>query len=114
MHHEPAHIADADNIPYQYLRKILQVLIKNKLVVSREGSMGGVALIKDPAAISIVDIIKIFQGNIQLAECMFRKQLCSSRNGCVLRQEIKRVEKIVEREFKGITLARLLKSKKQK
>ena len=77
-------IAREQGIPYQFLRKILQELIKNKLVVSREGGKGGFKISKDPNSINIVDVRRVFQGNIQLAECMFRKQLCSNRETCML------------------------------
>jgi len=100
-------IARLQNIPYQFLRRILQELIRTKLVVSREGSGGGFKIKVDPGAISLVDIIKIFQGEIQLNDCMFRKNICAKRSGCALRLVIKRVEKIIERQFEGVVLASL-------
>ncbi len=105
-------IAKQQDIPYQFLRRILQKLIRKKLVVSKEGGSGGFKINANPKDMSIVDIIRIFQGNVQLAECMFRREICTNRPTCVLRKEIKRVEKIVEKEFSGITLARLLKKQK--
>ncbi len=103
-------ISKVQNIPYYFLRRILSKLIKHNLVESREGSGGGFKIVKDPAWVGIKDLIKIFQGNIQLTECVFRKRLCQNRKNCVLRKEIKRIEEIVDKEFKGITLAKLLKS----
>ncbi|MCK4947104.1 MAG: Rrf2 family transcriptional regulator [Candidatus Aureabacteria bacterium] len=102
-------IAKRQRIPYQFLRQILQGLIKDKLVISKEGSGGGFRIDKDPNLISIVDIIAIFQGNIQLSDCMFRKKLCANRSNCVLKKQINRVEKLVNKEFKGITIGCLLK-----
>ncbi len=105
-------VSKNQNIPYQFLRRILQELIKNKLVDSREGGKGGFKISKNPDLINLVDVIKIFQGNIQLVECMFRKQLCGNRKTCVLRREIKKIERIVDEKFKGISIAKLLKSSK--
>ncbi|MGR3309273.1 MAG: RrF2 family transcriptional regulator [Candidatus Brocadiales bacterium] len=105
-------IAKQQDIPYQFLRSILQELIRNNLVVSREGGSGGFRINANPEDISIVDVIKIFRGNLQLTECMFRKKICTSYSSCVLRKEIKRVKKLVEKEFSEITLARLLKKQK--
>ena len=104
-------IAKEQNIPYQFLRSILQSLIRNNLVVSKEGGGGGFKIDADPKDISVVDVIKIFQGNLQLTECMFRRKICMNRSTCILRKGIKRVEKIVEKEFDRMTLARLLKKK---
>jgi Rrf2 family cysteine metabolism transcriptional repressor len=102
-------IANEQNIPYQFLRRILQELIKHKLVISKEGSEGGFKINQDPASIKVEEIIRIFQGNIQLSECMFRKKLCDNRSVCVLRKQIQRIEEIVSREFTKITIESLLK-----
>jgi len=105
-------IAQQQGIPYQFLRRILQQLIRNKLVVSREGGRGGFKLKAKPKDVSIVEVMKIFQGKIQLSECMFRKKICANRSSCILRKEVRRVEDIVKRELKGVTLAKLLKKRK--
>ncbi len=105
-------IAKRQDMPYQFTRRILQELIRNKLVSSKEGGKGGFRIKANPGLINIIDVIKIFQGNLQLSECMFRKKICANHSNCILRKEIKRVENIVEKEFKGITLERLLKKQK--
>ena len=92
-------IAKEQNIPYQFLRQILQKLIQNKIIESREGAGGGVHIIKDPAKISVLDLIEIFQGNLELSDCMFKKEKCPNRKTCVLRSEIKNVEDTVSVEF---------------
>jgi Rrf2 family transcriptional regulator, cysteine metabolism repressor len=95
-------------IPYQFLRGILQALIRNKLVVSQEGGGGGFKISVNPGKISLVDIIRIFQGDLRLSDCMFRSRICPQRPTCVLRKEIKRIERMVEKEFKTIKLAKLV------
>ena len=102
-------IAAEQNIPYQYLRKILQQMIDNELVVSREGGKGGFKIKKSPLKIKGTDIIELFQGDIMFSECMFRKQLCQNRATCVLRKNIQKIEKLVTKEFGAITIHSLLK-----
>ena len=102
-------IALEEGIPLQFLRRILQKLTKEGLVVSREGVHGGVRLNAQPGDIRVSDIIKIFQGDIELSECMFRKRLCSQRATCVLRARIKTIEQMVTREFEKVTIATLVK-----
>jgi Rrf2 family protein len=102
-------IATAEAIPLHFLRRILQRLIREKLVDSREGAAGGVRLRRMPEKIHLDDIIRLFQGDIQLAECMFRKRICSNRKTCVLRKRIHKIEQMVNDEFAGITIADLLR-----
>jgi Rrf2 family protein len=96
-------------IPYPFLRRILNALIASKLVSSKEGAGGGCALAVPAGKITVVDVISIFQGELRLSECMFRRKICSNRPACVLRKEITRIEDIVRREFEGLTIGSLLK-----
>ncbi|MBU1044594.1 MAG: Rrf2 family transcriptional regulator [Candidatus Omnitrophica bacterium] len=109
-------IANKQKMPFQFLRSIMQELIKYKIVSSKEGVKGGLKLIADPAKIKIVDIIRIFQGEIELSDCMFQQKICENRKTCVLRKEIKRIEKLVENEFGKLTVKGLVKkiSKQEK
>ncbi|MBI5573863.1 MAG: Rrf2 family transcriptional regulator [Elusimicrobia bacterium] len=100
-------ISNAVMIPLFYVRRILQKLAKNGIVISREGIAGGVKLKKKPEVIRILDLIKIFQGDIKISECMFRKKICANRSKCVLRTEIKKIEKMVEHKFSNMTIKKL-------
>ena len=102
-------VSRQEGIPLQFLRRILQTLIKAGFVESREGANGGVKLKTAPGSIKIADIIRLCQGNIQLTECMFRRKICSNRKTCVLRKRIKKIENMVTREFEAMTLEDLLR-----
>jgi len=67
-------ISEVQRIPYSFLRKILQTLIQNGLVESREGGKGGFRLAVAPERIKLINLIRIFQGGIKFSECMFRKR----------------------------------------
>lgn len=105
-------VAREQKMPYQFTRRILQGLIKNGLVSSREGGHGGVKLEKDPKDIRIMDLINIFQGEVELFDCMFRDEICHNRETCILRHKIKRIEEIVKHEFEDITIASLMAREK--
>jgi Rrf2 family protein len=102
-------ISSRQGIPYQYLRKLLQLLIKEGMVVSREGTSGGFAISRSPRRIKIEDVIRTFQGDIQLSECLFRKKFCPNRATCVLREQILEIEKTVARKFATLTIGKLIK-----
>ncbi|KZK73553.1 MAG: Rrf2 family transcriptional regulator [Pelodictyon luteolum] len=102
-------IATEQDIPYQFLRRLLQELIRHRLVVSREGASGGFMLKRDPDGIGLRELIEIFQGPVQVSECLFRKKLCLNRARCVLRHQILRIEQVVRDEFEKITIGSLLR-----
>jgi len=105
-------IALAQNIPLPYNRRILQVLKKKDILLSKEGFGGGVKLKGSPRKIKLVDVVNLFQGNVGLLECMFRKQICGSKATCVLRKRIKRIEDNVVGELEKITILDLIEDLK--
>jgi Rrf2 family protein len=82
----------------------LQKLTRARILVSYKGKGGGFELKKNPARIRLVDIIKIFQGKIDLTQCMFRKKICPNLGECKLRKKIKKIEKYIVNEFSTVTL----------
>ncbi len=101
-------LSESQGIPYQFLRRILQELIRHGLVSSKQGAAGGVAISADPDRIMVREVISIFQGPVQISECMFRRQLCSNRANCVLRHEIMRIEQMVDDEFGKVSVGKLI------
>jgi len=101
-------IAGQEEIPLHFLRRILQNLVRVGIIESKEGVSGGVRLTSRPDAIRVADLVRIFQGRIQLSECMFRRKICSNRRTCVLRKRIQTIEEMVTEEFENMTIADLL------
>jgi len=98
-------------IPRPFLRKILQLLNAKGILKSYKGPKGGFVLSRPAARISLLDLIKIFQGPLQLNECLFKKSTCPRVSTCALRKKIKAIEKYVIRELKPISIATLLEGR---
>jgi Rrf2 family protein len=103
-----AEMAATEKIPLQFLRRILQKLLRAGLITSREGVAGGVTLRCSPERIQLLDIMQVFQGQVELSDCMFRRQICANRGTCVLRRRIRSIEEKLTDEFAGISIADLL------
>lgn len=101
-------ISTAQEIPYQFLRRILQSLIKHNILISKEGINGGFKLAKLANDIKVLDIIEVFQDKVELSDCMFRKKICSNRSTCVLRHELLRIGQIVNSEFSKLSIQNLI------
>ncbi|MEI8349532.1 MAG: Rrf2 family transcriptional regulator [Candidatus Omnitrophota bacterium] len=95
-------------IPRSFLRKILQILTKKEILKSARGLGGGFLLAVPTRKILLTDLIKIFQGQLNLNECFFKKMPCPNMEKCILRKKISKIERYVLRELKTITIASLL------
>lgn len=101
-------------IPENLLAKILQVLAKNKIVISRRGINGGFELNRRPERITLLEIIELIDGTLAINHCAVNKRACSLINHCSvhpvwvsLREEIRgRLKKINFKELSQIQLRR--------
>ena len=96
--------------PRPFLRKILQTLSGEGLLVSTKGQGGGFSLALPAEKILLTDMIKIFQNTIQLNECIFKRKVCPNRNTCMLKKEIDSIEQDVLDRLRNISIASLVKS----
>jgi Rrf2 family protein len=95
-------------IPYPFLRTTLQTLNARGILTSFKGKGGGFALARAPEKIHLTDLIRIFQGPVNLTECVFRNNVCPGIRTCRLRKILMRLQKGVVAELKSITLAGLI------
>ncbi|HXK45690.1 MAG TPA: Rrf2 family transcriptional regulator [bacterium] len=100
-------LAETTAIPLPYLRRILGTLAQARIIETKEGIEGGIKLRKNPSEITLTEIIKLFQGGLQISECLFRKKLCPNRTTCILRKKLIKTEKMLSKEFEKITISSL-------
>ncbi|MEI7833781.1 MAG: Rrf2 family transcriptional regulator [bacterium] len=76
-------IATAENIPINFVRKILETLVKGNLVNSFRGAGGGFCLNSPPTEISVRQIMEIIEGPIAINQCL-TPESCVNRDICPL------------------------------
>ncbi len=63
-------IAAQENIPKKFLEAILHQLKNNQILSSKRGAHGGYKLLKDPADITLTEVMRIIDGPIALLPCV--------------------------------------------
>lgn len=102
-------IAGAEDIPQQFLSKILHQLGLKGLVRSQKGPGGGFALARPAAKITIADISTAVDGAPQAAnQCVLGMNRCRDTTGCVLHQEWKSFRARYEQKIAARTLEELV------
>ena len=100
-------ISEATRVPLGYLQKILRMLSKHQILTAQRGAGGGFALAKVPTAISVLDVLKATDSQVQRIErCPLgikgHTRLCSLHR--MLDEELARAE----RTFASTSLGDLL------
>lgn len=78
---EHRQISEATQVPAAYLSKILQLLVKEGILLSKRGVAGGFWLAESPADISVLDVLNAVDPLQRLEACPLKlrshaKQLC--------------------------------------
>lgn len=98
------------HVPRPYLRSVLQKLARRGLLRSFRGKGGGFRLNRRPEHIRLTEVMAVFQGEFDLAHCMFRGKLCPNCATCPLRKTVKDIESMAVRRLRATTIATLLKT----
>ena len=104
-------IAEGTKVPTDYLSKIMQSLTKAKLVKSQRGLHGGFTLTRDPREITLLDVVTTFDTIERIHSCpLGLEDHCEQL--CPLHQNLDAVNARVESQLSSLTIAKLLKDRK--
>lgn len=75
-------IADEYKIPRSFLAKILQKLVKAKIVRSYRGVKGGFSLARQAKEISVLDVLEAIEGRLTMNVCLADRKKCDFSRHC--------------------------------
>ncbi len=90
-------IAEAQELPKQFVKKLLSSLVKDEILIARKGVKGGFAFDRPPEEITVKRIVEAVDGPIHLSHCLHRKGECKHDGNCPIQR--------VWREAQGRMLA---------
>jgi len=77
-------ITEPMKIPQSFLAKILQRLVKAGIVQSVRGAGGGFRLARDPAEVTLYDVIRATSGPLFINACAVDKRACQLSSVCAV------------------------------
>jgi Rrf2 family protein len=106
-------IAESEKIPKRFLESILLELKNNGFLGSKLGKKGGYYLIKKPDEVSLLEIIRLFEGAIALLPCISEKfyqscEHCKDEETCSIRHTFKDIRDYTYNKLANTTLASLI------
>jgi Rrf2 family transcriptional regulator, cysteine metabolism repressor len=108
-------IAAVQNIPENYLRRLLIELKRGGLVASQKGPSGGYVLARHPSKITMADVVQIIEGDYVPVECLEEggtNTLCQRGDACAMRDVWREVRDSVHGILSRTTLQSLVERRK--
>lgn len=104
-----AEIAERQDIPYQFLRKVARTLAGRGLLVSERGGKGGLTLARAPEDISVLDILRAL-GLPAINDCSVDPDNCPRREICAVFPVWFEAQREIERVFGAARLSKLVRA----
>lgn len=79
-------LSDELGISHNHLARVINLLSRNKYLITRKGKNGGVRLAVDPKKIKVSDIVEVIEGPIILSDCIFHREACKFSKTCKFRK----------------------------
>lgn len=93
------------NLPHRFLARIAAVLVNHKLLISREGRVGGYKLAPAVRNISVYDFLSIFEKHLSFLNCLHSKTKCKYEKVCKHKHGVHtKLNEIVLQQMKSIKL----------
>lgn len=110
-------ISKREGISVSYLEQLLNKLRREGLVKSIRGPKGGYVLSKDPARITVGDVVRTLEGDISPVYCITSKKtfknICRIEKRCVTKDVWARLAKAIDDCLESMTLEDLCEKAKE-
>lgn len=100
-------IADATQVPLSYLPKVLQQLVRARLVKGTRGLHGGYVLAKDPADISVLEVVNAIEPLTRTEQYPLGLEE-RHQGSSPLHHQIDRILRDLQDRFERLSLAEIL------
>ena len=97
-------IAERQRIPEAYLEQLIGPLRKNGLVRSVRGAQGGYLLARPPEDITMGEVMRALEGDLNLIDCLSEEDACERACSCATRVVWRKVNDGLNQIVDGITL----------
>lgn len=100
-------LAEAYDIPAELLAKVLQRLVRARLLDSHQGIRGGYGLSRPPAEVSVAEVIQAVDGPLRVTACSEDDQSCEQFAKCNIRDPLWRIKDRIVSALAATSVAEL-------
>ena len=101
-------LAGEEDVSYQFACKILQKLQAASLVESAMGPAGGYQLGRAPDRITMLDVVRVMQGDIAINRCTTGSSTCTRQSKCGVSGKLCQLQQQVDDFLADVKLQELL------
>lgn len=97
-------LAEAQQVPALFLRKIMQRLNRAGIVASRQGPFGGYRLAVPAGFVSLLHVLEAVQGPLVMNECFTTPEICDRTDDCPVRKYLQDLQFLLNERLAAVTV----------
>ena len=101
-------ISKRQDISVKYLEQLIRPLKQANMVSSVRGPKGGHLLVKKPEEITLGQVVRLFEGQSDLVECISKPEKCSMSDDCQVRLAWQDATRVLYEKLDSTTIADLM------
>lgn len=102
-------MAETTELPLPVVSKMLKTLAGAELLRSQRGAKGGYRLHRNPAAVTVAELLDALEGGVALMDCTAGPGHCEQEENCSIREPWQRINRAVLSALESVTLAELVR-----
>ena|SRR6478735_1995947 len=100
-------ISESYDIPLELLAKVLQRLVRARLLASVQGTRGGYRLGRNAALISVADVIQAVDGPVTVTACSTDDHNCDQYTKCSIRDPLWKIKNRIVDALSTVSVAEM-------
>jgi Rrf2 family protein len=100
-------LAESYDIPPELLAKVLQKLVRARLLESHQGTRGGYALSRPAGTMSVAEVIQVIDGPLTVTACSEVDHSCDQFSKCNIRDPLWRIKDRIVSALSSTSVAEL-------
>jgi len=100
-------IAERYDVPIELMAKVLQRLVRTRLLVSTQGTRGGYTLSRPSGLISVAEVIQAIDGPFTVTACSTEKHDCDQYAKCNVRGPLWQIRERIVSALEMVSLAEM-------
>jgi Rrf2 family protein len=100
-------ISETYDIPLELLAKVLQRLVRARLLASVQGTRGGYRLGRSAQLISVADVIQAVDGPVTVTACSDTDHNCDQYNKCSIRDPLWKIKNRILESLNTVSVAEM-------
>ena len=106
-------LSKSTDVSGHFLSKVLQQLVRARLIRSQRGSGGGYALAASAESVSLLDVVEAMEGPVRLNQCLDEEPSCDRKSWCPAHRVWAEAQAAVTNVLGGASIATLAAQAKE-